>query len=196
MIAGHFGFAAAVKSYERQTPLWALMLACVWLDVIFVPLFMAHIETITPAPGTHGGYGTAIIYADYTHSLFGALVLSVVFGAVAAIWWSRRTAFILATVVFSHWLLDLLVHRADMPFLPGNAGSLPRLGFGLWRYPVAAAAVEAALVLAGAFLYWRAATATASTENPSLRRRANLSAFLVLIFGIAVLALDFTGIAG
>jgi len=33
MIAGHFGLAAAVKSYGRQTPLWALMLACVWLDV-------------------------------------------------------------------------------------------------------------------------------------------------------------------
>jgi hypothetical protein len=196
MIAGHFGFAAAVKSYERQTRLWALMLACVWLDVIFVPLFLAHIETIADAPGTHGGYGALIIYADYTHSLLGALVLSVVFGAIAAIWWSRRTGFVLAAVVFSHWLLDLIVHRADMPILPGNAGSLARLGLGLWRYPVAAAAVEAALVLTGAFLYWRAAKETVSSGNASLRRRANLAAFLVLIFGIAVLTLDFTGIAG
>jgi hypothetical protein len=196
MIAGHFGFAAAVKSYERQTPLWALMLACVWLDVLFVPLFLAHIETIKYAPGTRGGYGALIIYADYTHSLLGALALSVVFGAIAAIWWGRHTGFVLAAVVFSHWLLDLLVHRADMPILPGNAGSLPRLGFGLWRYPVSTAAIEAALILAGAFLYWRAAQATVVSGNASLRRRANLSAFLVLVFGIAVLALDFTGIGG
>ena len=196
MIAGHFGLAAAVKSYERQTPFWALMLACVWLDVVFVPLFLAHIETIKDAPGTRGGYGAAIIFADYTHSLFGALALSVVFGAIAAIWWSRRTGFVLAAVVFSHWLLDLLVHRADMPILPGNAGGLSRLGFGLWRYPVAAASVEAALVLAGALLYWRAAQATGSSGNASLHRRANLSAFLVLVFGIAVLALDFTRIVG
>jgi membrane-bound metal-dependent hydrolase YbcI (DUF457 family) len=196
MIAGHFGFAAAIKSFERQTPLWALMLACVWLDVVFVPLFLAHIETIRGAPGTDGGYGTTIIYADYTHSLCGALAIAIVFGAIAAIWWSRRTGFVLAAIVFSHWLLDLLVHRADMPILPGNVGNLPRLGFGLWRYPVAAAAVEAALVLVGAFLYWRAAQATVSSENPSLRRRANLSAFLVLVFGIAVLVLDFTRILG
>ncbi len=196
MIAGHFGFAAAVKSYERQAPLWALMLACVWLDVIFVPLFLAHIETIADAPGTHGGYGALIIYADYTHSLLGALALSVVFGAIAAIWWSRRTGFVLAAVVFSHWLLDLVVHRADMPILPANAGNLPRLGFGLWQHPVAAAAVEAALVVVGAFLYWRAAQATVSSGNASLRRRANLSSLLILVFGIAVLALDFTGIAG
>jgi hypothetical protein len=38
MIAGHFGFAAIVKGHEPETPLWILMLATVWLDVIFVPL--------------------------------------------------------------------------------------------------------------------------------------------------------------
>ena len=46
MIAGHFGFAAAVKSREPETPLWALMLATVWLDVVFVPLYLSGIETV------------------------------------------------------------------------------------------------------------------------------------------------------
>ena len=46
MIAGHFGFAAMVKSKERSAPLWALMLATVWLDIIFTPLFVAHKETM------------------------------------------------------------------------------------------------------------------------------------------------------
>ena len=73
MIAGHFGFAALVKSRERQAPLWALMLSTVWLDIVFVPLFLAGIETIELVPGTHGGYGAGIIHADYTHSLVGAL---------------------------------------------------------------------------------------------------------------------------
>lgn len=196
MIAGHFGFAAAVKSYERQTPLWALMLACVWLDVVFVPLFVSGLETIANAPGTHGGYGAAIIHADYTHSLLGSLVLSLVFGVIAAIFWGPRTGSVLAAVVFSHWLLDLVVHRADMPILPGNSGNLPRLGFGLWRYPFAAAAVEAALVLVGAFLYWRVAWATVPPDNAALRRRANLAALLIAACGIAVLAFDVTGIIG
>jgi hypothetical protein len=58
-------------------------------------------------------------------------------------------------VALSHWLLDLIVHRADLPLLPGNAGDLPKLGFGLWRLPAEAAAFELILVVAGAFLYWR-----------------------------------------
>ena len=40
MITGHFGLAAGVKSAERQVPLWALMLATVWLDILFVPLYL------------------------------------------------------------------------------------------------------------------------------------------------------------
>ena len=189
MIAGHFGFAAMVKSREQRTPLWALMLATVWLDILFVPLFIAHIETIELVPGTHGGYGMGIIHANYTHSLVGALVLSAILGA-AFLWrWNRRSCVVIALVAFSHWVLDLFVHRADMPVLPGNAGHLALFGFGLWRYPLLAAAVECALVIAGAWLYWRAArslTLAAGTD----KRRADLVSALILIFGIAVLAMD------
>jgi hypothetical protein len=196
MIAGHFGFAAAVKAQERQTPLWALMLATVWLDVVFVPLFAAKVETISVAPGTNGGYGSAIIHADYTHALLGTIGLSVLFGAAALIRWGRRTGVVLGAVVFSHWLLDLVMHRADMPLLPGNAGHFPEFGFGLWRYPVAAMVVELVIVVIGAGLYWRAARATVAASGSSKKSRANVAGFLVLACGIAVLALDFSRIAG
>ena len=81
MIAGHFGFAAMVKSRERSTPLWALMLATVWLDIVFVPLFVAHLETAQPI-SPHAGYGGMIIHADYTHSIVGMLALSAALGAM------------------------------------------------------------------------------------------------------------------
>ena len=84
MLAGHFGLAAAVKSREPATPLWALMLATAWLDVLFVPLYLAGIETIEIVPGTTGGYGAAIIHANYTHSLVGSLGLAAGFGAVSS----------------------------------------------------------------------------------------------------------------
>jgi hypothetical protein len=192
VIAGHFGLAAAVKWRERQAPLWALMLATVWLDIIFVPLFLMGVETIQPVPGTHGGYGAVIIHADYTHSLVIALGISAIFGGVAAVWWGRRTGFVLGAVVFSHWLLDLVVHRADMPIFPGGHGTLPRLGLGLWRFPNAAMSAELALVIAGAWLYWRAARQTAASV-PSLRGRANLAGILVLVFGVTVLVVDVLG---
>ena len=196
MIAGHFGLAAAVKARERQAPTWALMLATAWLDVVFVPLLLAGVETIEQAPGTSGGYGTSIIHADYTHSLVGALALAALFGLVASASWGRRTGAVLGGVVFSHWLLDLLVHRADLPLLPGDMGGLPRLGFGLWRVPVASAAVELALVVVGAYLYWRAATDTTLSAGRPEVLRANLVGGLELVSGLVTLALDASGILG
>ena len=193
MIAGHFGFAALVKARERQVPLWALMLATVWLDVIFVPLFVAGVETIETVSGTRGGYGTGIIHADYTHSVAGALVIAGVFGLIAAIPWGRRCGIVLAAVVFSHWLLDLIVHRGDMPILPGNSGDLPKLGFGLWRFPTAAITSELVLVVVGAFFYWQAARSAVRAAGGTGRLRADMAAGLVLISGCGILLLDATG---
>ena len=193
MIAGHFGFAALIKARERQVPLWALMLATVWLDIVFVPLYIAAIESIETVPGTQGGYGTGVIHADYTHSLLGALLLAAVFGCIARIPWGRRCGVVLGAVVFSHWLLDLVVHRGDMPILPRNIGNLPELGFGLWRVPNAAITTELALVLAGAFFYWQAARTAVFAAGGAGRLRADIAASLVLIAGCAILFLDATG---
>jgi hypothetical protein len=195
VIAGHFGFAAAVKSREQRVPLWSLMLATVWLDVVFVPLFVMKIESVQPVPGLHGGYGENIIHADYTHSLLGALLLSALFGLVFAPLWGRRCAIVLAFVSFSHWLLDLIVHRHDMPLLPGNYGHLPRVGFGLWQFKAASALVELLLVILGATLYWRAASRVTAQAQRG-RTRAIVSAALILLAGIGVLTLDLTAAGG
>jgi hypothetical protein len=194
MIAGHFGFAALVKSRERQAPLWALMLATVWLDIVFVPLFVAGVETVALV-GRPGGYGAGIIHADYTHSLIGAIALSVVFGLAFGWRWGSRTAIVLGLVSFSHWVLDLLVHRADMPLFPGHDLNQFRFGIGLWRYPWTAASTELLLVVMGAWLYWLAARAI-SLEDDKARQRARLVSLLILIGGIVVLGLDVSGIGG
>ncbi len=195
MIAGHFGFAAAVKSRERATPLWALMLATVWLDIVFVPLLFMKVETLKPVPGVHQPYGGNFIYADYTHSLVGAIILSLILGSLGWLAWGRRSAIVLVLVSFSHWLLDLIVHRADLPILPGNAGNLPRLGFGLWAEPGIAAALELLLVVGGAALYWQAAY---KVSRDAGRRQvlAHVSGALVLVFGLLVLWMDVTAKTG
>lgn len=195
MIAGHFGFAAIVKARAPRVPLWSLMLATVWLDIVFVPLYLAGIETITPVAGTHGGYSAGIIHADYTHSLLGALLLSALFGLAFARRWGERSALVLGLVAFSHWLLDLVVHRADMPFLPRNLGNLPRLGFGLWAHPQWAMATELALVIAGAVLYLLAARRI-SVEAERGARLATVNSLLIGLGGLGVLALDVTGVLG
>ena len=192
MIAGHFGFAAFAKSREPRVPLWSLMLATVWLDIVFVPLLLMKIETLEPVPGLHGGYGENIIHADYTHSLLGALLLSLIFGLIFSLRWAKRCVIVLAFISFSHWLLDLVVHRHDMPILPGNLGNLPRLGFGLWQFRTASAVTELLLVILGAWCYWRAASVVAAAAQRG-RTRAMITSALIFLCGVTVLALDVTG---
>jgi membrane-bound metal-dependent hydrolase YbcI (DUF457 family) len=165
------------------------MLATVWLDILFVPLFLTGVETIDDAPGTNGGYGDGIIHADYTHSLVGALLIAALTGWLAAGWWGPRSGVVIGAVVFSHWILDLLVHRADMPILPGNLGDLPRMGFGLWQYHALTATIEALLLLAGATLYWSAARRSGTPTT-----RASLLTALIVAAGAATLSLDLAGL--
>lgn len=119
------------------------------------------------------------------------LALSAALGAMFLPRLGRRVAIVIALVSASHWVLDRVVHRADMPVLPGNFGNLPRLGFGLWNYPRAAACVELALVIAGAALYWRAALEVSAKAGRS-GRLASVSAAIVATFGLLVFLLDYT----
>ena len=190
MIAGHFGFAAMVKARERTTPLWVLMLATVWLDILFIPLLVAHVESVQSVR-VHPAYGGSVIHADLTHSLVGALVLSGVLGVAFLPKWGKRVALVIALVAASHWFLDLLVHRPDLPILPANLGGLPHLGLGLWTHPAVSACVELLLVSTGALLYGRAALDVSRQAGRSGRWPLT-SASLVAAFGLLVLYMDFT----
>ncbi|WP_299089773.1 permease [uncultured Metabacillus sp.] len=153
MFAGHFGVAAAVKAKTPEVPLWALMLSTQLLDVVFVPLLIAGIESLEPVDG--GGYGAVIIHAHYTHSFISALIMSIIAGLIAWRIWGKRGGIAISSVVFSHWLLDLIVHRADMAILPGAAGNFPLLGLGLWTFPMIIIVFELALIIFGSILYHR-----------------------------------------
>ena len=193
MIAGHFGLAAAVKARASETPLWALMLASQWLDILFVPLLIAGVERLEPVEGAKpGAYGGAVIHADYTHSLVGALLLSGVLGVLFLGRYGRRSAIVLGLMSFSHWLLDLPLHRADMPVLPGGAGGLPKLGFGLWQYPAVSAALELLIVVVGAAMYWRAASGVAG-EDAAMKRRARICGAGVLAAALLTLTMNLLG---
>jgi hypothetical protein len=99
---------------------------------------------------------------------------------------------LLGGVAFSHWLLDLIVHRADLPILPANAADLPLLGFGLWRVPMVSIPLEAALLLPGVFLYWRAAKSVG--PRPGSRVTPSVVARVLLASGATVLVLDALGV--
>jgi hypothetical protein len=90
----------------------------------------------------------------YTHSLVAALLWSS--GAFAVYWLTRRpdgttAALVVAAAVFSHWVLDFVVHRPDLPVYDDAV----KVGLGLWNLPALGFGLEATLLLGGMWLYFR-----------------------------------------
>lgn len=189
MITGHFGLAAGVKKFALRLPLWSLLLATFWLDVIFTVFSMFGLESFAPMDPAKPAYGEVIINGYYTHSLVGALLISLLTGWLASLRWKKEGGLVIGVVVFSHWVLDLLVHRPDLPFLPGNLGNLPLLGLGLWQYPRLSGGIEFILAIGGAILYW----AGVSKLKIDQRRRAVIAS---VVTGTLLLLLFVSNIFG
>jgi hypothetical protein len=195
MTAGHFGFAAGVKSGAQPVPLWALMVATYLMDFVFLILVGFGLESFTSMDPAHPAYGQAVIHAYYSHSLVGALILAALAGLPSMLIWKKRGGIVIGAVVFSHWVLDLIVHRPDLPILPGNAGNLPLLGFGLWDVPAATGLVEFALILGGGYLYYMAGMkhAARSSDRTLEESRVRISAGVMELLLLLLLATDFFG---
>jgi hypothetical protein len=150
MIIGHFAVGVATKRLAPAMPIWILFLAPQFMDVVFVPFVFLGLESFEFGP-----YGHLSLNIQYSHSLVGALAI-----AVAAYWignrfWkTSRGGMVLASLSFSHWIFDVLMHRPDMAILPGNLGNLPLLGFGLWDYEFASLATEVATAVIAVILYF------------------------------------------
>ncbi|RKS04449.1 hypothetical protein DFP74_0006 [Nocardiopsis sp. Huas11] len=191
MLAGHFGIAGMVKAWRPALPMGALLVATQLPDVLFLPLVLAGAEGMEAAEPGLSGYGSMWIHAPFTHALVSNVVLAVLVGVLVHLFlrdrWGRDAGAVLGAVVFSHWVLDLVVHRPDIAILPGGAGGLPSIGLGLWEIPLVAAALEGALVVVGAALYtWRALR-----DTPSRRRAWGYSAGITLLL-VGSLVFDLT----
>ena len=154
MFIGHYGVSFAAKAADRRLPLWLLFVAVQWLDVAWSGLVMLHVEKLRIVPGFTEASPLDLYYMPYTHGLIGALALSSAFGAVVALFRRDRRATATAVVagaVFSHWLLDLVVHVPDLPIV----GDTMKVGFGLWRHVWISLPLELAILVAGAALYAR-----------------------------------------
>lgn len=189
MVVGHFAVAAAVKAKEPKIPLWALMVSTHLIELLFVPLYIAGIETLEPVTDGAG----FLIHADYTHSLVGALLAALIAGGLAWRAWGRRSGLIIFGVAFSHWLIDLIVHRPDMPILPGNLGDLPLLGLGLWRFPLFAHGLELLLIIGAGLAYFGSTLVRAKAARQP-KGRAITAGLVMGALLVATFAADLAGL--
>jgi hypothetical protein len=151
MFVGHYGVSFAAQRADRSIPLWVLFLATQLLDVLWAPFVLLGIEKVRIVPGITAANPLDLYYMPYTHSLVAALAWSFVGGLVyrlVARSASPRTAVLVGLAIFSHWVLDFLVHRPDLPLYDNTA----KVGLGLWNHPAIALGLEAVFLFGGLWL--------------------------------------------
>src|SRR5213592_2119109 len=145
MFVGHYGVSFAAKKAEPSIPLWVLFIAVQLLDVLWAPFVLLGLEKVRIVPGITASNPLDLYYMPYTHSLVAAIgwsVLAALVYRVAAPSGNKRAATVIGGAVFSHWVLDLLVHRPDLPLYDNTA----KVGLGLWNVPAIAIGLEAVLL--------------------------------------------------
>ena len=162
MYVGHYAASLALKRVEKRASLGMLFLAVQFVDIVFFPLVILGIERLNIVENFTQSTHFELEYMTYTHSLVAFLIWSGL--AYALFRWvivkSRSIALVVALAVMSHWLHDVIVHTPDLPLW--NDASL-KLGLGLWNNAVATYVLEAAILLAGLWLYLRSTEATTRT---------------------------------
>lgn len=151
MFIGHFGVALAAKKITPGVRLGTLLLAAQFLDFLWPILLVAGLEKAAIVPGI-----TVVNPLDFTsypisHSLLAVIGWALLFGFGYYMWHrSPKGSFILGILVISHWVLDLIVHRPDLPIMPSDPA---RYGLGLWNSLSGTIAVEGAIFILGIGLY-------------------------------------------
>ncbi len=156
MFVGHLAVALGAKKVEPELPLGAAVAAAFGLDLLWPLLLLAGIEVVRVNPNDTAFTHLAFESYPWSHSL----VTVIAWAALAAYGGRRllgswRVGGILGALVLSHWGLDLVTHRPDLPLWPGG----PVLGLGLWNSIWGTIALEGALLGLGLALYLGVTTA-------------------------------------
>jgi len=178
MFVGHYSVAFAVKTERNQIPLWVLFVAVQLLDFLWAPFVLLGIEKVRIVPGITATSPLDLYYMPYTHSLIGALIWSGVAFAIYKAGWqakaSSAAALLVSFAVFSHWILDLIVHRPDLAIYDDTL----KVGFSLWNYKGLEFGLEIAILIGGIIIYLR-------RNAMSVARKAGF-----IIFGVVLILIQ------
>jgi hypothetical protein len=179
MFIGHFGLGFGAKRAVPAVSLGALFAASQFADLLWPTLVLAGIEQVSVQPGITVVTPLDFIRYPISHSLLMLCVWGAAFGAIYMVLRRARlhVAVTLALLVVSHWALDAIVHRPDLPITPWGS---TRVGLGLWNSLPGTLAAEFAIFGLGVALYARVTRA---------RSRAGAIGFWLLVAFLAVVYL-------
>jgi hypothetical protein len=178
MLVGHYSASFAIKSMTRDVRLWVLFIAVQLMDVFWTSLLLLGVEKARVDPA-FSSVPLDLYYMPYSHSLVSLVVV-----CTAVFFLYRRfvpprgltqPALFVALAVMSHWLLDIPVHRPDLPLYD----DMDKIGLGLWNYPLWALLFEVGLLFAGIVMYLRATRAT-----------GKLGKYAMVIFGLGLVVIQ------
>jgi hypothetical protein len=156
MFVGHFGVGLALKRADTAISLGVLFLATQFADIIW-PIFVAlGIEKFTIIPNFTATSVFQFQYYPLSHSLLTMLGWALLgFLLVAYLPLGIKGNKILAGAIvalgiFSHYLLDAIVHVPDLPLMPGEG---PKIGLGLWNYYWPSILLEFVFLIGGLWIY-------------------------------------------
>ena len=154
MFIGHFGVALAAKKIAPRTSLGTLVMAAQFPDLLWPLFLLLGIERVVVAPGNTAVTPLDFVSYPLSHSLLADVGWACLFaGIYKIVKRDSRGAVCLWFVLISHWLLDALSHRPDLPLYPGSS---TYVGLGIWNSRVGTILIESAIFGLGAMLYAKA----------------------------------------
>jgi membrane-bound metal-dependent hydrolase YbcI (DUF457 family) len=155
---GHFAAGFVAKPLAPKVSLWALLAASETNEILYFVFTSTGIEPkaiITTMNFSQGISYLAPVSNPWSHGLFMSVVWSLLAGGIAYLFYrDKRTAGLIGLVVFSHWLLDFLMH-SNLPLFFGNS---PLLGLGLENSGpgfIFITILDLVLLGSGVVVYWR-----------------------------------------
>ena len=183
MFIGHFGLGMAGKRVDHQPSLGTLFLAAQFIDLLWPFFLIAGLERVAIEPGNTAFTPLDFVSYPYSHSLLAVLVWALLFGVVYyLIRRNMRGALLLSCLVISHWLLDFITHRPDLPL---SFSEEVKVGLGLWNQTMATIIVEVTLFAVGCYLYL--------TSTTPLNKWGNIAFWSFVVFMVLVYFMNVLG---
>ena len=181
MFIGHFGTGFAGKIADKKVSLGTMFLAAQFIDLLWPFFLLLGLEKVKIDPGNTAFTPLDFVYYPFSHSFLAVLIWAILFGIIYfLVRKNLKGAIVLGVLVLSHWILDLLTHKPDLPL---TFWDNYKVGFGLWNSVYLTLIVEIGIFISGIFLYLKVTKAKNKIGTYSLW---SLGIFLAIVYLINI----------